>query len=619
MEQRPTAFEEHPHAGYRGRTLRNASADVTFAFAADFSTAGKRLTKRAVLEQGCIYCPIGYGGQRATENAIQAAVAALNRPGKPKVTLNIAGNGLYSLQRFGDQAEVDAYAIDFLRRVLVAPERVAAITLVRSGGQSGFDEAGVKAAGQLGLRTLVLAPKGWTYRTADGRDISDEQAFKQRFLQHLPLEYLRKVTPMSIELFRKGRRPVADLGKVIGNEWGEAVKGIPGYLYEHNLYIEGDGHGQRVLTIANTITKDASLSVLEEKLYEWAVAEGYEFTGAAEPEVATHYTPGEAVSAIRARLDGVWDDPQLEKLGPLMTDSLEDVRRIVEGVSATYAPTSMERMLAEALRSMMDSGGYYDDGDFYIGATEAERANGDIHVVSHGFAAVRVYDEAMGRYGKDKLNPVIPDYSAKAYTYAEVMQRYRELLKDNLGKGLLVDGNMVAVLDPESERIYCGEHLGGPEVVDVRDLLVFSPFEGTVASSDSTIREIENPAFVDLPEGFDQSLRAAHASGASAMASPGLMALSQFEERFKPVDVDMGGGEVTYVRDIVDSIIQAAPNNTIWTLVNTAGVERLCPGFHRVNAEAYIVCEVPWTDPTLEVDYVPGAEADHSLNASQEV
>lgn len=184
-----TVFDEHPAAGYRGRTLLNAAADVTLAFAADFSTAGERLTKRSVLEQGRIYCPVAYRGHLATERAIHAAVAALNRPAKPEVALNIAGNGLYTLKALGSQADVDAYAADFLRRVLSSADLRASIALVRSGGQTGFDEAGVKAARQLGLRTQVLAPKGWTFRTADGQDISDERAFKKRFHQDLSLAY----------------------------------------------------------------------------------------------------------------------------------------------------------------------------------------------------------------------------------------------------------------------------------------------------------------------------------------------------------------------------------------------------------------------------------------------
>lgn len=629
-----TEFEEHTNAGYRGRTLRNASADVTFAFAADFSTAGERLTKRSVLEQRRVYCPIAYRGQPATENAIQAAVAALNRVGKPEVALNIAGNGLHTLKRFGDQAAVDAYAHDFLRRVLAAPELATAITLVRSGGQTGFDEAGVKAAQQLGLRSLVLAPKGWIFRTADGQDISNEQEFKSRFRNPVQLEPEPEVVPMSIDAFRKSRIKTDDIGKMLGpkNMHSAMVQGIRGYVYEHGLYIEA-AKNDFVLTIANDITRDTSMTALEQRLYRWAVDEGYEFTGAPyvpephasekSPRTASSYIydADEALKAIRARLDGVWDDTQLVKLGSLMPIAMEDIRRIVASTSDAHIPTPMERMLAEALRSMVDSGGYYDDGDFYIEATEAERAGDDIEVVRNAHTAVRVYDEALGRYGKDKLHPVIPDFTAKVYTHDEVLQRYRELLKANPGKGLLIDGTMVAVADPGSERLYYGEHLGGPDVMDVRHLLVLAPHRGNLVSSDNTIREIDHPTFVDLPEGFDQSLRDALAVRASSATpnEPARMTLTQFEERFKPVNIESGVNEVTYLHPTFDNEVRYAPTDKVWTLVNTDGVERLCPGTLRVNAEAYIVCEVPWTDFHLEVEYAPGGGVDLRRAVSQEM
>src|SRR5581483_12108128 len=96
------------------------------------------------------------------------------------------------------------------------------------------------------------------------------------------------MTTSSIALMRKGRQRVADLGKALGNEWGEPVQGIPGYLYEHGLYIEIDGRDRYVLTIANAITKDVSLSALEETLYDWAVAEGYEFTGSSAAQASPY-------------------------------------------------------------------------------------------------------------------------------------------------------------------------------------------------------------------------------------------------------------------------------------------------------------------------------------------
>jgi len=52
---------------------------------------------------------------------------------------------------------------------------------VVTGGQTGFDEAGAKAAAQLGWNVTVNAPKGWKFRNIAGKDISDEKAFKERF------------------------------------------------------------------------------------------------------------------------------------------------------------------------------------------------------------------------------------------------------------------------------------------------------------------------------------------------------------------------------------------------------------------------------------------------------
>jgi len=49
------------------------------------------------------------------------------------------------------------------------------------------------------------------------------------------------------------------------------------------------------------------------------------------------YSSPEALEAIRARLDGVFDDPQLIRLGPL-GDTTDDIRRIVASVPA--APTT---------------------------------------------------------------------------------------------------------------------------------------------------------------------------------------------------------------------------------------------------------------------------------------
>lgn len=46
----------------------------------------------------------------------------------------------------------------------------------------------------------------------------------------------------------------------------------------------------------------------------------------------TTFTPDEAIRAIRSRIAGNWDDPALARLGPLLPDTLEDIKRILDAV-----------------------------------------------------------------------------------------------------------------------------------------------------------------------------------------------------------------------------------------------------------------------------------------------
>jgi len=174
--------------GYSGRTKENAQApdvDFTVAFAVDFNTAGERCTAKAA---GTHLIPVDVfadkiirdGVRPSADNAAARIYASLPeeyRNGKP-VSLNIAGNGLCSLPGM-DQNYVDflvAYTLGALARGGVN------IKSLRSGGQTGFDEAAVYAAHVLGVPVHVHAPKGWMFRDADGQDHSgDERAFKARF------------------------------------------------------------------------------------------------------------------------------------------------------------------------------------------------------------------------------------------------------------------------------------------------------------------------------------------------------------------------------------------------------------------------------------------------------
>lgn len=171
-------FEVDESTGYRERTIANASADATIAIAADFSTAGEKLTMAAVKGQQKIYIPVQFTGGAVSIETIGEIVDRLNKA--KAATINIAGNGAYTLTKY-TQRHIDDVVYNLLNRVVNHPKLENRPTLIRSGGQSGIDEAGVKAAQRLGIQALVLAPKTWMYKDANGTTIKDIRAFKARF------------------------------------------------------------------------------------------------------------------------------------------------------------------------------------------------------------------------------------------------------------------------------------------------------------------------------------------------------------------------------------------------------------------------------------------------------
>jgi hypothetical protein len=174
-------FEEEQSSGYRNRTIKNASADATIAIAADFNSAGERLTESSVRQQGKSYIPVVLSVETMIQEEAYAEkiVEELNKV-KAK-TLNIAGNGIYTLKGDFKQTELDEYVYDLLNLIVNSPKLENKIISIRTGGQTGIDEAGAKAGVRLGIPTTILAPKGWTFRNISGTDISNEEQFKARF------------------------------------------------------------------------------------------------------------------------------------------------------------------------------------------------------------------------------------------------------------------------------------------------------------------------------------------------------------------------------------------------------------------------------------------------------
>jgi len=184
MQGTEITFLESKIDGYRSRTIENASADATIAFAINFNTPGEKLTRKSVLAQGKKYIPIAVNASlEFTSEIIEVVVEELNGVGAK--TLNVAGNGIYTLQGKFTQYQIDDFTYNFLKLVLTNPHLINPINKIQTGGQTGFDEAGAKAGIRLGIPTTIIAPKGYSFRNSFGIDIFNEQLFKKRFLLQL--------------------------------------------------------------------------------------------------------------------------------------------------------------------------------------------------------------------------------------------------------------------------------------------------------------------------------------------------------------------------------------------------------------------------------------------------
>lgn len=167
-------FIECQEPGYAARTVVNArSADLTIAFAVNFKSSGEILTRKAAYGKwfGIDLCSDGWDIMGACNDAHKRIIEK-----KVKI-LNIAGNGIYTLTPKYTQEMLDADILLFLQRILSGAD-----VKIRSGGQTGVDEAALKVGDKLGLDCTCLAPKNWLFRDINGKDhMHDPDAFCARF------------------------------------------------------------------------------------------------------------------------------------------------------------------------------------------------------------------------------------------------------------------------------------------------------------------------------------------------------------------------------------------------------------------------------------------------------
>lgn len=175
------SFLEDSSTNYQHRSKVNAIwSDITLGFAADFSSPGEMVTRRAA---GDKYIPVDV----LTSTDITETVERLDREirtnahfSESGIKLNIAGNSLYTLKYHADPKSVERTVISVIRRLV--EEKGIPVLEIRSGGQTGADEYGIRAAQTLGIRCSVLAPRGFRMRDAEGMDHTGREGFVERFM-----------------------------------------------------------------------------------------------------------------------------------------------------------------------------------------------------------------------------------------------------------------------------------------------------------------------------------------------------------------------------------------------------------------------------------------------------
>jgi len=174
-------LEEDQDAGYTARTEINArEADVTFAIATNFESAGEKLTKAMAVKHKKVYIPVSPFGD-VVEKA-DKIVEKINQifEGRHYVTFNIAGNGLSTMKGALTQEQCDDFTFNLLFSIVNHPKLKTKVKSIRSGGQTGFDEAGIKAGIKLKLDTTAYYPRGYRIRDMQSdRTQTREEVFKR--------------------------------------------------------------------------------------------------------------------------------------------------------------------------------------------------------------------------------------------------------------------------------------------------------------------------------------------------------------------------------------------------------------------------------------------------------
>lgn len=165
---------------YKQRTIDNIeNSDITIALAADFTSAGEGLTKDEA-EGRKKYVSENIKGKSIKDakeiaESLFKQIQALGKDTDNELNLNIAGNGIYQ-NGMPSQEEVDDLVLNILKELQKLGLQIKSI---RSGGQTGIDEAGIKASLALGLPTILHGTKDFKFRKKEGKQNDIKNDIKQ--------------------------------------------------------------------------------------------------------------------------------------------------------------------------------------------------------------------------------------------------------------------------------------------------------------------------------------------------------------------------------------------------------------------------------------------------------
>lgn len=191
-------FIEDNEYNYASRTKKNIQlADATIDICIDPNTAGEKLTKKIALELKKPFLQIIINKQCSSQEWQRKEIFDFfDKISHIKnIKLNIAGNGIYTLSKYGiTQEKADQFVYILIDKMLDTPIIIGEI---RSGGQTGFDEAALKMAERYRIKAICLAPHGWRFRDVNNKDIQDKIAFISRFYPVKPVKYTDPQTTSS--------------------------------------------------------------------------------------------------------------------------------------------------------------------------------------------------------------------------------------------------------------------------------------------------------------------------------------------------------------------------------------------------------------------------------------